>query len=221
MLKFVTGLCVCFVLAGCQTQANRDVGNWYDWQVVKQPSNNRIRICHGFDCHYQEPLIIDDGSIAKLGEIIAEGSGSAAEERQALAKAVQWFEILVGPIVGSDKDIGGFVGDASGERGQMDCIDEATNTTSLFLLAEKNGFIKHHIVKHPVARGFLLDGRFPHATAVIEVTVTGAQFAIDSWVYDNGVIPDVIPLEKWFSAWSTEDQQKLSETRQESKTPPK
>ncbi|MBL4875482.1 MAG: hypothetical protein JKY10_03170 [Cohaesibacteraceae bacterium] len=137
MLKFVTGLCVCLVLAGCQTQANRDVGNWYDWQVVKQPSTNRIRICHGFDCHYQEPLIIDDGSIAKLGEIIAEGSGSAAEERQALAKAVQWFEILVGPIVGSDKDIGGFVGDASGERGQMDCIDEATNTTSLFLLAEK------------------------------------------------------------------------------------
>ena len=102
------------------------------------------------------------------------------------------------PTVGSAGDKGGFTFD-SGVPGQMDCIDEATNTTSLLLVAQRHGYLKYHDVRSPVARGFFLDGRYPHATAVVAEKKGGRTFAVDSWTHDNGVLPDVMPLDRWFA----------------------
>ncbi len=49
----------------------------------------------------------------------------------------------------------------------------------------------------PIARGFFLDGRYPHATAVIKEKASGKQHAVDSWVHDNGVYPEIKPLSVW------------------------
>jgi hypothetical protein len=79
----------------------------------------------------------------------------------------------------------------------MDCIDEATNTTSLLLLLADKGFLKHHAVREPAARGFFLDGRYPHATAVLSEAGSGERWAIDSWPRANAEPPVVQPLGEW------------------------
>ena len=82
----------------------------------------------------------------------------------------------------------------------MDCIDEATNTTSLLLVAQRRGMLKHHRVTTPVARGFFLDGRYPHATAVVKEKASGRAYAVDSWPKANGAKPDILDLDDWFAA---------------------
>ncbi|WP_430512409.1 hypothetical protein [Pannonibacter phragmitetus] len=102
--------------------------------------------------------------------------------------------------LGTTPDIGGLDMRNAGVPGQMDCIDEASNTTSLLLYAEREGMLRHHSVVSPVARGFLLDGRYPHATAVLREMRSGQAHAIDSWVHDSGKPPVIQPLESWFAA---------------------
>ena len=81
----------------------------------------------------------------------------------------------------------------------MDCIDESTNTTSLLLIAQRNKMLRHHRVSAPVARGFFLDGRYPHATATITEKKTATVYAVDSWVHENGKRPDIMPIERWLA----------------------
>ncbi|MCF3936635.1 hypothetical protein L1787_24900 [Acuticoccus sp. M5D2P5] len=122
---------------------------------------------------------------------------SASDERAAIANYIAWAEKRVAPEVGSENDVGGLDIVNAGQRGQMDCIDEATNTTSYLIIAKNNGFLRFHTLGSPVARGFFLDGRYPHATAVV-VDKTGTPWAIDSWPHPNGAKPDVMPLTTWF-----------------------
>lgn len=187
--------------AGCAGQAAGTASNWYAQHNSPPPRGDKVVICHGFGCVYREPVAFTAKDLAALRKIIASGSKSAAAERAALARAVQWQERRVAPQVGSANDKGGFTFD-SGVRGQMDCIDEATNTTSLLLVAERHGYLKYHDVRTPVARGFFLDGRYPHATAVLAEKKGGATYAIDSWTHDNGELPEVMPLGTWFAQYS-------------------
>ncbi len=188
------------LLAGCAGQALDAPSTWYSRHNAVKPRGDRIVICHGFGCNLRTPVDFSAKDLARLQEIIASGDASPAAERQALARAVQWQELRVAPTVGSGNDKGGFTFD-SGVPGQMDCIDEATNTTSLLLVAERHGFLKHHVVRSPVARGFFLDGRYPHATAVVSEKKSNDAWAIDSWTHDNGVSPDVMPLDTWFAQY--------------------
>jgi hypothetical protein len=84
-----------------------------------------------------------------------------------------------------------------GKPDQMDCIDEATNTTSLLVLLAAHGYLRHHQVEEPASRGFFLDGRYPHATAVLSVNGSGEKWAIDSWPRANAEAPVVLPLAEW------------------------
>jgi hypothetical protein len=79
----------------------------------------------------------------------------------------------------------------------MDCIDTSRNTTSLLLVLEQLHLLRHHKVEGPEARGFLLDGRGPHATAVLLDTQSGREWAVDSWTHNYGERPDVLPLDEW------------------------
>lgn len=122
---------------------------------------------------------------------------SAAAERAGIRRMIAWAERRVAPAVGSTDDVGGLDLWNAGVNGQMDCIDEATNTTSYLLVAERNGLLHHHVVSRPVARGFFLDGRYPHATATLRAD-DGTAWAVDSWPRKNGALPDVMPLDAWF-----------------------
>ena len=166
------------------------------------PRSDRIYVCHSFGCARKTAVDFSAADLKKLRQILGKGSKSSASERTAIASAVAWNERRVAPIVGSGGDEGGFDLQNSGIPGQMDCIDEASNTTSLLLVAERHGMLSHHRVLSPVARGFFLDGRYPHATAVIAENGGGREFAVDSWPMANGETPLVQDLNAWFAAYS-------------------
>ncbi|MDD7908759.1 MULTISPECIES: hypothetical protein [Pseudovibrio] len=204
-LGLISALSACAVLAGCMTLAGTNPSTWYSSMNGREPSGNRIYICHGFGCTYKTVVAFSEKDRKALARIFSKGKASSpSAEREALSKAIIWQERRVGRIVGSSKDIGGLDMRNSGVRGQMDCIDEATNTTSLLIYAQEQGFLKHHTVSRPVARGFFLDGRYPHATAVITEKEKGVQWAVDSWRLANAMPPDVMLLEKWFRVRSSE-----------------
>ncbi|NRG18853.1 hypothetical protein HPQ64_14265 [Rhizobiales bacterium] len=190
------------LLAACgAAQISSYSGGWYRQHSGVMPRDDgRIYVCHGFGCAYKTPVDFSFGQRAKLRKILAAGGRSPEAERRAIAKAVAWNEARVAPVVGSADDVGGYDLRNSGKQGQMDCIDEATNTTSLLLVAQRQGLLRHHDVVSPVARGFFIDGEYPHATAVVVEKQSGKAYAIDSWPRGNAKLPVVQDLDRWFAA---------------------
>lgn len=174
---------------------------WYAQQGARAPSGLRLPICHGFGCMRQTNVDLTQADLARLQAIMVPGQASPQAERAAIARAVMWVEERVAPQVGSQDDVGGLDLQNAGVPGQMDCLDETTNTTTTLMLLADQGMLRHHSPQFPVARGFFLDGRYPHATAVLRESESGQQWAIDPWPYRNGEDVDVMPLETWFATW--------------------
>ncbi|MBV6657242.1 MAG: hypothetical protein KI785_05670 [Devosiaceae bacterium] len=187
-------------LAGCVSSMQSPLG-WYPVHGGNAPQNLRLTICHGFGCARSTQVQLTERDVAALRRLMARGAGNPSAERAAIAEAVKWVERRVGPIVGSDEDVGGLDLHNAGVPGQMDCLDETTNTTSTLLLLAQYDLLQHHTVAYPVARGFFLDGRYPHATAVVAETASGTRWAIDPWPYANGADVDVMPLDAWYAVW--------------------
>lgn len=199
--SFVVSLILAGLLAGCAAQSTDATTVWYAMHDGVAPRDDRIYVCHSFGCARKTAVDFSSADLKNLRRMIGQGADSPASERKAIASAVAWNERRVAPVVGSADDEGGFDLRKSGIPGQMDCIDEASNTTSLLLVAERHGMLKHHIVLAPVARGVFIDGRYPHATAVIAER-GGRKFAIDSWPMANGLTPLVQDLDVWFSSYT-------------------
>lgn len=191
---------VALALTGCVSSGTSPLG-WYATQDARVPQGLSLGICHAFGCQRQTTVRLSEQDIAALAGIMASGEQSAPAERAALAEAVMWMETRVGREVGSHNDIGGLDMQNAGVPGQMDCLDETTNTTTTMILLAENGLLRHHTPGYPVARGFFLDGRYPHATAVLHETASGQDWAIDPWPYANAEDVDVIPLDQWYNSW--------------------
>jgi hypothetical protein len=164
---------------------------------VPQPNANEVVVCHGFGCKFRTPVRLNGNDIARLRSILTQGKQSAQGEMNAIANAVAWFEQRIGPIAGTTRRTARAGPDQAGEPGEADCIDESVNTTALLLRLAKLNLLKHHEVAGPESRGYLLDMRYPHATAVIVNLQTGFRWAIDPWTKRNGERPDTLPLERW------------------------
>jgi hypothetical protein len=155
-------------------------------------------VCHDFGCAQRTPVGLSSGDLAALSSLMASGRASAEAERRAVAAAGAWFDRRIGPAAGTTHRVARANGFGSQNTvGQMDCIDTSRNSTSLLLILEQLHLLHHHKVEAPEARGFLLDGRGPHATAVLTDIHTGKQWAVDSWTHKYGEKPDVMPLDVW------------------------
>ena len=189
-------------LTACAAQSLSSHGDWYEARSAPPPAGNRVYVCHGYGCRYTTPVTFSEAELATITAPLQATLADPGQERAALALSVQAFEEIVGRRVGTGSDrgktqIGG------GDKSQMDCIDEATNTTSLLLMLESRGALRRHKVMHPVARGFFLDGRYPHATAVLGETSGDEKWAIDSWPDDNGEPPVVQRVDLWLASRRT------------------
>jgi hypothetical protein len=103
------------------------------------------------------------------------------------------MEQLTGEHLGTSNDKARNSG--TGEPGQMDCIDESTNTTSYLKLFEQKGWLKwHRVEERAVRRRFIFRS---HWTAVIKENSSNQLYAIDSWYRDNGQEPVISTLEEW------------------------
>jgi hypothetical protein len=168
------------------------------------PKNGYVTVCHAYGCTRITRVGIGDADLATIKRLMAPGAASPGAERAAIARMIAAMEDKVGAITGTsaDRDYRDFA--SGGDPKQMDCIDEAANSTSYLLLLDQLGLLRHHKVAHPVSKGFLLDFVYPHNTAVLIEKQTGTRYAVDSWVFKNGEPPIIVPLQTWYDTKSAD-----------------
>ena len=186
-------------LTGCMMTGNHDrfLAKFAD----PEPEVGNVLICHGYGCRLTDraSLSREWASLTTPFHIPAE---NAAEELERMAVLIAEVESIVDAGLGTDLDVGGtFAGFA--QEGQLDCIDEAANTTTILTLLENDGLLHWHDVKAPMSRGFFVNG-WPHTSAVVAEKDDGASYAIDSWFHPNGHPAEVVELATWLGGWSPE-----------------
>jgi hypothetical protein len=160
----------------------------------------RFSVCHGYGCAYESRVRLSAGEWQQARQPLITKAGSAEEERRQIGTALALIEQLVGKKTGTATDAAG--ASIFGHNAyQMDCIDETVNTSLYLQFLEKDGLITWHRVAAPLRRGDLIDGEWPHNTAAIIEKATGKQYAVDSWFFENGTPPAIIPAELWLTGW--------------------
>lgn len=178
-------------------QADPQIAESFTEVSLPRPSAEQIIFCHGYGCKFRTPVALSAAEHKRLAAIMAPGKASPEAERVAAAAAVAWFDRLAGPVAGTSNHLARAGVAHAGERGQLDCIDSSRNTMSLLLVLDDLKLLRHHRVDAPVARGFLLDGKAPHVTAVLAEQRSARQWAVDSWTRSGGQPPEVVPLDRW------------------------
>jgi hypothetical protein len=166
---------------------------------VTPPTPSMVFVCHGFGCKYRAEIDLTAADRATLAHYLSAGRSSAAAERKAVAAAGAWFDKRVGPAAGTTNHVARAGARYMFDVRQFDCIDSSRNTTSLLLVLDQLKLLRYHDVDEPEARGFMIDGRPPHATAVLVEKATGIKWSIDSWTVGYGKALEVMPLDRWKS----------------------
>ena len=166
---------------------------------IIHPQPSAFTVCHGHTCRYFATIGLNTGEWAGIESIFSGKADTPEQERNHIRDAIALFEIMVGERVGTAGDLGeNFAG--LGRSGQMDCVDEATNTT-VYLTMLQNAMLLHwHTVEHRISRG-IMSLQVPHFTAVIRNSSSGLRYAVDSWFLDNGQPPFIILVDEWLAGW--------------------
>lgn len=167
--------------------------------IITDPTPERFSVCHAHSCTLVSQIGFDEEQWSGIVTIFSPPAADPARERELIARAIATFERAVGPMTGTDQDKGG---NARAPRWEwsMDCIDESTNTTTYLRMLARAGLLKWHGVEARSTRGFFIFG-WPHTTAVIRDARDGVRWAVDSWFFDNGHPPAILPLEEWSRGW--------------------
>ncbi len=186
------------LLSACAAGGNSSPNMIFERKGLSEPTIEAFQYCHGYGCQKTEELSLTETE--KAGLISAFGQASSAqEERAAMANAVAYMEHTNAPKAGTENDIGGtFTG--YGKPGQLDCEDEAANTTTALIFLRDLGLLKHHRLRSQVTRGFFIGG-WPHTSAAVVDSVSGESYVIDSWFENSGAKPHVVPYDTWSSGW--------------------
>lgn len=194
---FALGVLACAALAGCEHGGAGPPAPHYLQFNAQAPRGNTVSVCSAHGCRHKSSFTFTHHDIAALTALMDAHRGStAAGERRAIGKAVAWIESRVGPATGTGGDRAGLDLAGAGDAGQMDCVDEATNTTSYLAVLAANGLLRHHVVLRPMAKDGL--ARWTHYFTVIRETASGQRWAVDSFMYENGREPIIMEAEKWY-----------------------
>jgi hypothetical protein len=194
LLLFSIGLAVS--LAGCGgTISNERARVQLGQTETTPPVPTAFNYCYGHGCKNVATTALSPEEWREIQRLIDPPTVRAIDERKRLATAVGRFETFVGAKLGTGNDRGGTF-EAFGRQGQLDCVDEATNTTTFLRMLEHAGLLKWHAVSEPVSRSILVTG-WPHSTATVVEVPNGGKYAVDSWALDNGMDASVILLQTW------------------------
>src|SRR3954453_4138777 len=169
----------------------------YNSVSIYPPSATSMTVCYGFVCRRREILDFSPADRKALTQMLAAGKASAAAERAAGQKAVVWFDRRMGPVIGTNKRVAKADFRYFDDKHNYDCWDTTRNTTSLLLVLQEWGLLKHHAVGDPRYRGNALVLQTPHNTAVLVERATGRECVVDMWPRGYLESPDVMLVEQW------------------------
>ncbi len=149
--------------------------------------------CYDFGCKKTVEISYSDQHWQRVRALFEQRALDRAQEKQAIRQAVALMERISGELAGTDGDKGGNYPGAD-LPGQMDCIDESTNTFQYLLALEDMGLLEWHRVDLKQRR---IVWFLTHWTATITEIGSERRFAVDSWYRDNGELPYIQPLEDW------------------------
>lgn len=169
-------------------------------RVLKQAARiEKFQFCDGGTCAEVQTVGLSDDEWQQVRDLFDPLPENAEQEREVLRQAIGLLESIVGLKTGTDTDRGGTFGN-SDYPGQLDCNDEATNSTTYMKLMTADGLLRFHRIEDTKTRGgVLIFGR--HSTAAISEIASGRMYAVDSWFYDNGEPAVVLPLDVWRNGW--------------------
>ncbi|WP_059418471.1 hypothetical protein [Sulfuricella sp. T08] len=156
---------------------------------------DEVSICYNYDCAATARVNLRAYQLLAARRLLLRAT-DAVEERKAISLVIGLFEVAAGRQTPTWADKGRNVND-DGVDGRMDCIDEAANANSYLRLLESKDWLKYHRVLEPVKRAPLLVN--DHWAARIVEQMTGQEFAVDSWFFDNGQPAFVVPLDEWLA----------------------
>jgi hypothetical protein len=195
------------ILTGCISQDFKTYERYLASKKLPPVTVSEFPHCQGYGCPAHTVITLNDQSWRELGRYFTPPSTSAAQERRRIEQAVGLFERKIGPMTGTDVDIGDTFKKTG--KGQLDCVDESTNTTIYLDLMKQKGWLKFHELEQPQIRlPFTGGGYWVHQTAVIREVKTGDLYAVDSWFDDNGHPAYVVPFESWRTGWKPESWKK-------------
>ena len=198
-------LCLCSFLLLAAINAEAAVSDIS--RIYKSPvSLKQFEVCQGGGCAVSQTVSLTANEWQKVEAIFVTKPQeiiSAESERKNIALAIGVLEGLIGEKTGTSSDRAGTF-DNSDYAGQMDCNDEAINTTTYIRLMQQQGLLKWHVVEDMRTRNFFFNG-WPHTTAVMHENKSGQRFAVDSWFYDNGKPATIVPFEIWKDDYVPED----------------
>ncbi|MFZ1537200.1 MAG: hypothetical protein WAT23_07445 [Chromatiaceae bacterium] len=142
--------------------------------------------------------------LALLKRDIALCPGTSFHDRLQQVRIGIWrMEVLAQkyqPLLANDLAINDFEAEV---EGRMDCVDNASNTTTYLHILRDIRQLAGWTVSSPTVRNSF-DVTAVHWTAVIVDTETGLPWSVDSWYRPNGHLPMVMPLPSWIDekkAW--------------------
>ncbi|HKY94022.1 MAG TPA: hypothetical protein VJL84_01900 [Kiloniellales bacterium] len=161
------------------------------------PTPEQFTYCSDHGCEIQHPVSLTAADWAGIVEPLAGPAGDGAAERAAVAEVVGRFERVVGPRTGTANDPAGT--GILAPVGDLDCVDEAVNTTRLLIMLDDAGLLSFHTAGRPIHRAFVGNSR-THMTAVLHEK-GGVGWAVDSWFHDSGSPAEVVELSRWLDGW--------------------
>ncbi len=189
----------CVALAACAARETGRVASL----AAAEPTPAAFSICHGNSCRLRSDVSLSDAEWQQVRDLFQQPAADAPAERRQIAQAIGRLEILAGRQADTLGDAPGLGVHWNGDE-QLDCIDEATNSTQYLRMFAADGLLGWHRVGQPAYR-FVLHAWGPSNTATVEETATGTVFAVDSYFLANGEPASVLPMPVWMAGWMPED----------------
>jgi hypothetical protein len=157
----------------------------------------QIPLCYEYSCKIETTFKLSDSQWQQLKNLFVPPAKSAKSERNKIRQGIQWLEQWAGEQSPTFRDKAKNYQPDAIRPGQLDCIDETTNSTTYMTLFSEQGWLLFHQVKIFVQRneGFFLG----HYGAQIYDTQSKEYYAVDSWLLDNGEKPFIQKLDDWKS----------------------
>lgn len=214
MQKFILILCILSINA-CTTSSDQHpinpirkidnmqrVTDYATTPFITSPTFNNYSICHGNGCAEFAFIQLTEAQWERVEGAFLPIAANAKQERQQIKAAIALLESFSGDQSGTYKDQAENALTTS-KDGQLDCIDEATNTTVYLRMMANAGLLRFHQQASRTSRGGVI---IPHNTATIIESESQQRYAVDSWFEANGEPPYIVPLTEWRKGWRPEQE---------------